>query len=204
MKKEKPIDELVGMSLKEALGYIDSNIKLGMCGGNAYVYCGDAKVLKANLHFVNDKVRKASEKSLEAAIAKVRALMKSENAGLSGYLKRCARGLDEIEEIEPTPEGFMEYVSEYIDKTKKAARAVAPHREKVKSFRPLAEREVVGAFKSISEPNTICVIVDGKENGWFWDIDECTRTWRSVDGKLRTIKGVALEYKEDEDEDKNE
>lgn len=204
MKKEKPIDELVGMSLKEALGYIDSNIKLGMCGGNAYVYCGDSKVLKSNLHFVNEKVKKASDKRLDAAIARVRAMIKSENAGLSGYLKRCAWGLEKIEEISPTPEGFMEYVSDYMEKTVKAARAVIPHRNMVESFKPLGERKIVRVYKSISELNTICVLIDGKENGWFWDIGECTRAWRSVDGKLRTIRGVTLEYKEEEDEDKDE
>lgn len=191
-------DELIGMTLKEALKHIDENVKIGAKGGSSYFYCGDAKVLKGNLHFVNGCVKKATEKRFEAAEARVRALIRNENIGMAGYLKHCAKGLEKIEDFAPTMEGFMEYLAAHMEKTIKTAKAVAPHREKVEQYKSLGDRQVLEAYMSVTEMNTVCVLIEGRENGWFWDADECSEAWEVVDGKLKSIKGAKLEDKERE------
>ncbi len=191
------LDELEGMALKEALKYIGPNIKVGMEKGNSYIYCGDAKVLKANLHFVNEMVRRAVDRRYEAAVARARTVIRNENISMAGYLKKCARDVEQIEDIAPTMDGFMEYLSEHMERAIKTARAVVPHKEKMEEFRPLAERKITRIYESISDKATVCVLIEGRENGWFWDAGECAEVWEVVDGKLKTIRGAKLEDKED-------
>lgn len=194
---EKRLDELEGMTLKEALKYIGPNIRVGMEKGNSYVYCGDATVLKGNLHFVNEMVKKAVIRRYEAAVARAKTIARNENISMAGYLKKCVRDAEQIEDIAPTMGGFMQYLNEHIEKATKAARAVVPHKEKMETFKPLAERKITKAYRSISDKATVCVLIEGRENGWFWDAEECAETWEVVGGKLKTIKGAELKEKED-------
>lgn len=195
---DRKLEELKGMGLKEALKYIGPNIKVGMDNGNSYVYCGDSKVLKANLYFVNEMVRKTAEKRYEDAVARARAVIRNENVSMAGYLKKCAREVEQIEDIAPTMDGFMAYLSEHMERAIKTARAVVPHKKIAESFTPLAERKITKIYRSISDKATVCVLIEGRENGWFWSIDECAEVWKVVDGKLKAVKGAELVEKEEQ------
>lgn len=194
---DERLEMFKGMTLKEALKDIGPNIRLGMESGSSYVFCGEVKVLKANLHFVNEMVRRATQKRYDAAVARARTVIRNENISMAGYLKKCARGVEQIEDIAPTMDGFMEYLAEHMENAIKTARAVVPHREKAEAFKPLAERKITRIYRSISDKSVVCVLVEGRENGWFWDEDECAEVWEVVDGKLKTIKGTELKDKED-------
>lgn len=194
---DERLEMFVGMALKEALKDIGPNIRVGMENGNSYVFCGETKVLKANLYFVNEMVRRTTEKRYEAAVARARTVIRNENVSMAGYLKKCAREVEQIEDIAPTMDGFMEYLSEHMDRAIKTARAVVPHREKCETFKPLAERKITRIYRSISDKSVVCVLIEGRENGWFWDAEECAEVWEVVDGKLKSIKGAELKEKED-------
>ena len=194
---DERLEMFKGMALKEALKSIGPNIKVGMEDGNSYVFCGETKVLKANLYFVNEMVKRTTQKRFDAAVARARTVIRNENVSMAGYLKKCAREVEQIEDIAPTMDGFMEYLSEHIEKAIKTARAVVPHREKCEAFKPLAERKITRIYRSVLDKSVVCVLIEGREDGWFWDADECAEVWEVVDGKLKSIKGAELKDKED-------
>lgn len=187
------VEKLIGREFSEAFRDMGKKVKVGAENGNAFFFCGETKVLAENLGFVNKRIKRSTEKAFKRAMARAKAEITNPDASLVGYLKKCARSADSIENMNPTMEGYMEYIKEHMNSAVKAAKAVVPHREKNESCEPLDKRIIKDAYKSITDDSTTIILVEGSENGWFWSEDEQNEAWGIRRGKLTAIRRVNTE-----------
>lgn len=187
------VDCLIGRTFSEAIADMGEKVKVGAEDGNAFFFCGETKTLAENLPFVNKRIKRSTEKAFKRAMARAKSEITNPDASLSGYLKKCARSADAIENMNPTMEGYMEYLEGCMNSAVKAAKAVVPHREKDENCSPLNDRIIKNAYKSITDDATTIVLVEGGENGWFWSEDEQNEAWGIRRGKLTVIRGASTE-----------
>ena len=83
-----------------------------------------------------------------------------------------------------TPEQYAERLCNLGDRLKEMLELSEKYAERIDNFKPMMNREVTQVNTLIRE-NNIGIIVEGDEQGSFWDIDE----WNATDNHLPKIEG---------------
>ena len=170
---DRRIKELEGITVGKALELIGKNIKIGTKNGGGYFFCGDKEEFIYNLKDIERSRKSRLVTAHRKAEANAKAACKAPKAGVEDYLTSLF-AKNSIENIEPTYDGYVEFVKERMEEVKKKARYVTKKREQSEAYKTLRKHEVVEAYASISEPDTTILLIKGNEAGWYWTTDECT------------------------------
>lgn len=136
-------NDLRGMKLSKALPLLKCNIKLGCQSGSGFVYCGKLKGKKL-FRMLDLFDTKYKKKQI-------------------AYIEKLERNLEkQLDE--------MQALLKKIDLTSKTLNERRAALDKRKHF---LRRKILDAYKSISEENTVILLMEGDETGEYWTSDEC-------------------------------
>ena len=149
------------------------NIKIG--SGSAFFYCG--KISAPGIGLVSAKAKRNAETELGN---RERFMLDYPNRRKELIRARMAeninRWLDNYEGLAPDPGVLRMWWDDAEANVQKLKRQygyqIKNLRERLKTWKDFAEREVLEIYPSISEPRTIIIIIEGEEVGRTWTTEE--------------------------------
>lgn len=153
------------MTLDELMPTIAPNVIVSVGARSAYLFIGDRAEYAESIDEVSREVKAALEKKLSEVNDTVRSI---QNALIPGQARRGSL----------SPEALRKNLADFEGRRRRLTHTID-------SFRPLREREVREVYPRMHEPDGICVIVEGDENGdaWFKDEYDALRKHRRRWGK---------------------
>lgn len=156
-------------TLKEVIEQTDGNynVKVGTKDGAGFVYCGSIMELREGMGALENRIA-----------AKYRTRVKNAKAHLNQTFvdtptlgKYCKKQYKETGEF-GTLEGYYASLPEYFEKLEKAKASLERAETALEKHIPFGDREIAEVYKSIDEPNTAIILVQGSETGDAWTTDE--------------------------------
>lgn len=147
---------MIGQTLSETLNQMDPNTIVKVGSGNGFYYIGKVRDYLAS----SDKYDELVKSRLE------------------GYKKRLSAAKSRVTRLIPITETYdgdnSAEAKKYRQKLRAARASVTLLTKAVESDKPFSEREVLDIYESCMcyDEGTICIKIDGIEQGKYWTIDE--------------------------------
>ena len=167
------MQELIGKKLKVVLKQLKEdgiNVKVGAKNGTSFIFCGTA----------SEFIAKSSTLELEYYNKAVNAVVNARkylNRGIEAYLSPKDYIKTMYEESGGTDVGtyehYIETLQRYFKKANNRKQRLTEVEDILENRTALLTRKVVDVYPSITEENTLILIIEGNEIGTFWDSEEC-------------------------------
>lgn len=155
-------------SLKYYLANNDLNrkiIKIGTEHGSNFLHC----------YYFNERTIDRLEKESVECLDRIKRIL-GENEYELKWLPHAKQVFIQKNKRKPLCERLsMEEIEiKYQKREKSLFRQICSGKRKIKTYKQWLDRNVVKVYDSDNtyEPNTICIIIKGSENGSYWQIDE--------------------------------
>lgn len=148
-------ENVVGMKLIDAIKEMPDDIEMCLGAGRAFMFCGNRNEFYRDIDHVNRHQIKIAERKMKKAYN-----------GILKKFKELKTSKVSIESLRKKTELLEELFAEYYKCV-----------EYLMGYGRIEERKIESVKNRIHK-NSIAIIVEGTENGGFWDKEEYDR-WRS-------------------------
>lgn len=145
----------------------DLTVKVGTEGGSGFFYCGRVADLKENFEEIGENLLQI-DKDRVTETENLMKRIKAKNIAPNEWVTAMYRRKGEF----GTFDGYMEMLKQWFTDLEKVRIRLLDAKEQLKEAKPLSERTIVDAYKSIDEKATLIIIIEGRENGQFWTTEE--------------------------------
>ena len=166
------------MKYKEALKKYDDDMKLKVGSQQAFFYVGSVGHFTDNVRFISGQLFNTLQgRTAEKRQAYERRLAKEPSMRLFCQIEE--KGGRKF-----TAEAYMDFVNQWLRTTGNMLTAWERAKEREEGFKPLDKRDVrqVREADPASDPETVILILEGKECGAFWTTDEAELGSVSIGG----------------------
>lgn len=156
------------MNIRQALKPYDDDKKLKVGSFQSYFYVGTVGHFLENQKEISGELyTKVKERAEESRKAYNTRLQKPPT-----FERFCKQ--QEVKSRKFTSEAYLEYLNDWLQKTKIVLDNADRAKEREETFRPLSKRMVRFIRKSdpAADDECIILIIEGKEAGKFWTTDE--------------------------------
>lgn len=164
--------ELIGLTITEAIKQIkdkDAEVRVGTKGGTSFIFCGPIKELRSSLSDLELKYYSKSVRAISKKKIKIDTMLGSFPTPES-YSRRIYEGSFGTDV--GTFEGWEEAVRKHFKLLQRNKQQLIGMETKHDNRIPLKNRILVDAYPSILEPDVWILLMEGSEDGNYWDRHE--------------------------------
>lgn len=145
----------------------DYNVKIGTKGGSGFLWCGHIALLQDDMSELETRVRDMYKGRIKKAKGHLNTLLR-DGYSVGRYASTNYKKTGEF----GTAEGYLESIKTYFADLEKAEQKLKRAEKNLAELVPMADRELIEAYRSTHEADTAIVIVSGNETGPAWDLEE--------------------------------